>query len=533
MAVEDYIAKRAESYGVIKETVSGLIPLDFAGIHSANVITAGVGTLEAGSPLVGVTLDVTLKFINGGIASGIINIAQDPEHGFRAFLTGAAGGTLANVIVDQAFGASAKEALAAFLARSTVASGLELAAIGLTGEIGAVVIGEALTTIAKQAYSTFITRQFDAAYDAYNDIYKIETNWNLQDNLYGNMWNGVDYLVDLFRGNPKNLDHIVEISNGFDLYGENERDISYLRYRKVDSDTGLFDVFTYGGNLDQVKDEVSIEHTSDVDAMIDFLEKPGFNLITNDSQHHEVTAFKYVDDAANLAGVARQDSDVLASVLTLQKYSLSNDPTNSPAESVEMASRFSDQMLLDRAEMALANAQYQNSVNQAYTYMDYASRTYLISKSLGTQNYLMPQRSFGGGSNIEVNGSEYGDHLYGAVLPGLSNYDDVLRGNGGNDILEGGMGSDTMYGGDGNDTFIIHGTDEDPEAFDTFNGGTGTDTIRGGDLDDTIRVDSLSLAANSIEVIDGGNQMPEDRSRDTGWWPASGRRLECFWPAVV
>jgi len=197
MAVEDYIAKRAESYGVIKETVSGLIPLDFAGIHSANVITAGVGTLEAGSPLVGVTLDVTLKFINGGIASGIINIAQDPEHGFRAFLTGAAGGTLANVIVDQAFGASAKEALAAFLARSTVASGLELAAIGLTGEIGAVVIGEALTTIAKQAYSTFITRQFDAAYDAKNDIYKIETNWNLQDNLYGNMWNGVDYLVDL------------------------------------------------------------------------------------------------------------------------------------------------------------------------------------------------------------------------------------------------------------------------------------------------------------------------------------------------
>jgi len=123
-----------------------------------------------------------------------------------------------------------------------------------------------------------------------------------------------------------------------------------------------------------------------------------------------------------------------------------------------------------------------------------------------------------------IEGDSKEDHLYG--MGG----DDTLNGNGGNDILEGGMGSDTMYGGDGDDTFIIHGTDEDPEAFDTFNGGAGTDTIRGGDLDDTIRVDSLT-AANSIEVIDGGNRKPEDRSRNTEGFP--GRRLECFCPAVV
>ena len=107
-------------------------------------------------------------------------------------------------------------------------------------------------------------------------------------------------------------------------------------------------------------------------------------------------------------------------------------------------------------------------------------------------------------------GTDQGDNLYGHPganredhLYGMAG-DDTLTGNGGDDILEGGTGSDTLIGGTGNDTFIIHGTDPDAQAFDTFNGGEGTDTILGGDQDDTIRVNSLSLAENSIEVIDGG-----------------------------
>ncbi|HHL35407.1 MAG TPA: hypothetical protein ENJ30_13690 [Desulfobulbaceae bacterium] len=74
-------------------------------------------------------------------------------------------------------------------------------------------------------------------------------------------------------------------------------------------------------------------------------------------------------------------------------------------------------------------------------------------------------------------GTDQGDNLYGH--PG-ANREDHFYGMAGDDTLIGGTGSDTM------------------------NGGEGTDTILGGDLDDTIRVNSLSLAENSIEVIDGG-----------------------------
>ena len=92
------------------------------------------------------------------------------------------------------------------------------------------------------------------------------------------------------------------------------------------------------------------------------------------------------------------------------------------------------------------------------------------------------------------------DHLYG--MGG----NDLLNGYDGNDTLEGGTGSDVLNGGAGNDTFIVHGSDKDAEAYDTFNGGIGDeDTILGGNLDDTIRVNSLSLTANSIEIINGGD----------------------------
>ncbi|AGF79748.1 Ca2+-binding protein, RTX toxin [Desulfocapsa sulfexigens DSM 10523] len=107
-----------------------------------------------------------------------------------------------------------------------------------------------------------------------------------------------------------------------------------------------------------------------------------------------------------------------------------------------------------------------------------------------------------GDDSAKLIGALSDDHLYGMAG------NDTLTGNAGNDILEGGSGSDTMNGGAGNDTFIIHGTDEDPEAFDTFNGGTGDeDKILGGNLDDTIRVNTLSLAENSIEIIDGGEGL--------------------------
>ena len=116
----------------------------------------------------------------------------------------------------------------------------------------------------------------------------------------------------------------------------------------------------------------------------------------------------------------------------------------------------------------------------------------------GTPDFSDRHYIFGNLEGELIEGNSKEDHLYG--MDG----DDILKGNGGGDILVGGFGSDTMDGGTGNDTFIIHGTDPDKEAFDTFNGGDGTDTILGGALNNTIRVNSLSLSGDSIEIIDGG-----------------------------
>lgn len=130
--VDDYIAQRADSFGVIRQTVNGLIPLDFAGQSPANLIAAGVGELIE-QKAINTGLKVTLKFVNGGIVSGILNFAQDEGHPVRAFITGAAGGTLGAMLVDRAMGATAGEALAALIAESTFASGLSLAGAGFAG----------------------------------------------------------------------------------------------------------------------------------------------------------------------------------------------------------------------------------------------------------------------------------------------------------------------------------------------------------------------------------------------------------------
>jgi VCBS repeat-containing protein len=161
---------------------------------------------------------------------------------------------------------------------------------------------------------------------------------------------------------------------------------------------------------------------------------------------------------------------------------------------------FSDQYLEDRSSF-LFQLTYPETPSLTGDDMQFKDNALGIDAYAGNGTPDLSDRHYIFG-NLEgelIEGRGKDDHLYG--MDG----DDTLSGGGGEDYIEGGAGSDTMDGGDGNDTFIIHGTDEDPEAYDTFNGGTGDgDKILGGNLDDTIRVNSLSLAANSIEIIDGG-----------------------------
>ena len=173
--------------------------------------------------------------------------------------------------------------------------------------------------------------------------------------------------------------------------------------------------------------------------------------------------------------------------------------------------QLSDMYLTDRSEMLfhLIVKNINDGYNESIIRFEDKTSGQVVFHS---DPQLVPQKTivFGSDQSDELEGlkasaehpyigDNFDDHLYGMAG------DDTLKGNGGDDILEGGAGSDIMNGGSGDDTFIVHGTDEDPEAFDTFNGDGEDekgDKILGGDRDDTIRVDSLT-SANSIEKIDG------------------------------
>ena len=78
-----------------------------------------------------------------------------------------------------------------------------------------------------------------------------------------------------------------------------------------------------------------------------------------------------------------------------------------------------------------------------------------------------------GGDDI-LNGSKYGDKLYGG------DGNDIIYGGDGNDYIAGEYGNDRLVGGNGND--IIYGG----SGNDNIDGGAGNDIIRGGKGDDTL-----------------------------------------------
>jgi Ca2+-binding RTX toxin-like protein len=91
-----------------------------------------------------------------------------------------------------------------------------------------------------------------------------------------------------------------------------------------------------------------------------------------------------------------------------------------------------------------------------------------------------------GGGNDTINGSEFGEVLYGGggndTIIGNGG-SDVIRGGAGNDVIRAGTGNDQVYGGPGNDK--LFGGAGDDKLFggagnDTLIGGPGSDRLTGG-----------------------------------------------------
>ncbi|SFV61134.1 Alkaline phosphatase [hydrothermal vent metagenome] len=92
---------------------------------------------------------------------------------------------------------------------------------------------------------------------------------------------------------------------------------------------------------------------------------------------------------------------------------------------------------------------------------------------------------FGGGNGATLEGSVFGDRLYGVGLAdgnGLHAYDDIIKGGSGDDYIEGGMGADELHGGSGDD--IIYANANIAKQYDTDN--NFTDKLYGGSGDDTL-----------------------------------------------
>lgn len=95
---------------------------------------------------------------------------------------------------------------------------------------------------------------------------------------------------------------------------------------------------------------------------------------------------------------------------------------------------------------------------------------------------------------MKINGSQYGDELFG------SDETDLIAGRDGDDAIYGGLGDDRLWGGTGSD--YINGDDDNDllygrDGSDWMNGGAGLDTLVGGKGDD-------GLFDPDFAIIDAG-----------------------------
>jgi Ca2+-binding RTX toxin-like protein len=226
------------------------------------------------------------------------------------------------------------------------------------------------------------------------------------------------------------------------------------------------------------------------------------NVMLEGQDYGRVRYYAADPTAADLVSAVRSGDEALLEQLIYARPFGFENIRNNPANYSLAEEDYSDSFLEQKAAL-FVNSVYDSEWIHWGELFGYDAHYIDVDGGVDVGNSLQDKVFFGGNEvDDTIKGSLLGgdDHLYG--MGG----DDTLKGNGGNDILEGGAGSDTMYGGTGEDTFIIHGTDEEENAFDTFHGGDDDDTILGSnntDIIDTIRVHTLSRAQNSIEIING------------------------------
>ncbi len=365
-----------------------------------------------------------------------------------------------------------------------------LAAIGVTGATAAagsfVIVGLVAAPLvyeAVQGYDYYVTPEKSQSYDSRTDTYSVVTRLDHASYIdrYWSQESLQQYVTGWFGS--EDFKTLSEYEHWIIRAKESELTVEY-------DNSNQENIFTF--NQNQISE----------DLLFRLLDKftTGFNVKWEDGTSDTVINYFHTE-AADMVSLAKSgNSTALYALVALQPYVLIEQVA--AHEELHLAD-YSDSYLQDRAEMLYLKIQ-QNLDSSYTTVKHWIDEDFEIES---TRHYPCQGRIVFGsdgtdtidGTNFDTEGNfqdDYEDHLYG--MGG----NDTLKGWGGDDYLEGGKGQDTLIGGEGNDTFYIQGTDTD---FDTFDGGDGDeDKLLGSSGDDTIRVHEFS-AANSIEIIDGGD----------------------------
>ncbi len=402
-----------------------------------------------------------------------------------------------------------------------VASGA-LAGVTIAGSgVAATLVTIGVTVAAGYYAAEFVNDLAGVAWDHWVGP-KVEGSWNSEDNtaeftVFGrfsdalrNNWDGMDAQDPNGDGIDLNLGEL----NGWTLTSAHpdeqaleidfDRASNTFQFQHTGGINSLDDFYySYGGESTLIEWAFKPDYygTTEGSGIVEEIlrhHEGDFNVVVGDSESHLVHNYCHLTRTEIEAAVLGGDTAAIWAVESLRSFV---EEGNYPEAAIDRDD-YSDQFLADRAAF-LYHLLNPGELSHTGEDIDYRDIGLLEEAYAGNGEIDLPGNvhyTFGSdeGDTIEGGWGSKEDHLYGMAG------NDTLNGYAGDDILEGGAGSDTLIGGSGNDTFIIHGTDPDAQAFDTFNGGEGIDTMLGGDLDDTIRVNSLSLAENSIEVIDGG-----------------------------
>jgi len=426
--------------------------------------------------------------------SGVINVIEEGS------LIKSVAMTMASAFVEDFAGAAATTLIAGLGSSAVVAVG--------AGVVAGVAAGFAVDYLVDVTWDYFIGpgAQIDkndalqkynfTVYGKLSDFLLPRDGWLANHGLADNVWQ--EY--DLAHANEWRLSS-ADTTEPLEIFFNGQDGANIFEFNGISS-SSLRDIYDSSEEHKKVIDLILQNHGRDFEASVN---GPVANYIHNYAARDRQT----IEDAVLSGSGAEQQRSILALDYLLSFIEEGVDDY-AGINATEYLNEHSAQFIQDRAAF-LYYTMHENTT--AIRFKDLELNAY-VPQPTGTE--FISEYTWGRVISDGLTGSDNIDHLYGMggddILRGLGGMDyleggagnDEIYGNEQDDILEGGFGSDTMYGGAGEDRFILHGTDPDEKAFDTFYGEAGTDTILGGALNDTIRVNSLSLSGNSIEIIDGG-----------------------------